>query len=145
VYGVVICPKCRRPQGVRLEAKTASCQCGKRLYIQRLKVLVTMDSARDLPGAVGRVRAQMAGQLEEVEEALTEGARRVSSGPGAVSRSSYEKALETLRSLSEGEGFQVSQAEKVLSSLGLPATEVVEALIREGLIYEVRRGRFKVV
>lgn len=141
VYGVVLCPRCKQPRGVRLQAKTATCQCGKTLHIQRLRVLIRTDSAADLPTVVGRIRAQMAGRLEEFEEAMLSG-ERVPVPRG--SPNSLEKVLEALRSLST-EGFTASEAERVLNSMGLEGARILEALIREGLVYEVGNGRYRLV
>jgi hypothetical protein len=150
MYGVVVCPKCRRPRGVLLKAKTATCQCGKRLYVQRLRVLFTTEEPRELPEAIGRLRAKLSGHLEEFEEAVRDPQWADVTVPSPTSGHGSERrrrqALEVLRSLSrERDGFRMADAEEALASLDLRAADVVDALLQEGLIYEVRRGRYRFV
>ncbi|MCJ2520201.1 MAG: DUF1922 domain-containing protein [Candidatus Thermoplasmatota archaeon] len=151
MYGVVVCPKCQRPLGVRLGSKTTSCQCGKRIYINRMKVLFSTDEPRELPLALGRIRAQLSGSLREFEEALEEEARPKAPdarGPqGRLhSKDKKERALEVLRSLSEaGGGFELSTAEEALEQSGLKGSAILEALLRENLVYESKRGLYRVV
>ncbi|MFQ5837943.1 MAG: hypothetical protein ACE5HJ_04095 [Thermoplasmata archaeon] len=145
------CPKCQRLKGVRLEAKTTTCQCGKKLYIQRLKVLFSTEEPRELPEALGRLRAALSGHLEEFEEELERRVRTKASQDSATphgppSKGKLERALEALRSLSEQyDGFEMSQAEKVLQALDLKPSEVMGALLRENLLYETRKGVYRVL
>ncbi len=146
-YGVILCPRCGRALGVRLGAKTASCQCGKSIPVPSMKVLFATEDPRELPEALGRIRAQQAGQLQDFEEAL-EGAESGGHGDsgttGGRGRDPREEALRTLRSLSE-RGFTISDAERALRKHGLRGREIVEALQRENLLYEFRPGLYRVV
>lgn len=54
--------------------------------------------------------------------------------------------MEVLRSLSEaGGGFELSMAEEALEQSGLKGSAILEALLRENLVYESKRGLYRVV
>lgn len=144
MYGVIVCPKCKRPQAVRLPAKTRTCQCGKRIILARTRILHSTDEPRELPEVLGRLRAQLSGRMEEFEGALQAGAALETKG--YLSRREREKiALETLRDIGEKEGsFDRERAETELKDLGLEP-ELLETFLRENVLYEVRLGHYRVV
>ncbi len=150
MYGIVVCPKCGRPQGVRLSSKTATCQCGKRLVLRNMNVLFSTKEARELPEALGRVRAQLSGNLADFEAAIES---RREQGPSRQrvpgdrrNEGPLERAMKVLRDLNaERKGFDLHQAEEALLARGLDAADILAALLREGLIYEFERGFYRPV
>lgn len=149
MYGIVTCPKCGRPQGVRLSFKTATCQCGRRMVLGNMKVLFSTKEARELPEALGRLRAQLSGDLADFEAAIEgqeQGPARRRFPDDSRNEGPLERALEVLRDLdTERKGFNLHQAEEVLVARGLDAPDIIAALLREGLIYEFERGVYRPV
>ncbi len=149
MYGVVLCPKCRRPRGVNLDSKTVTCHCGNRIPIGRVKVIFETENPRELPEALGRIRAELSGQLQEFEETFMEVVRpeppgRKRSGDARDDESRDKMALKVLRTISDEEGgFELSRAERELDALGLRGAKVLEALIKENLLYEFKKGFYR--
>src|SRR3989441_6464028 len=75
MYGVVVCPRCKRAKGVNLKQKTTTCQCGFVIHIVPARIRGRAESARELAPLVGKVSAELAGGTEEYRR-----------GPAAVSR-----------------------------------------------------------
>lgn len=112
-----------------------------------MKPLFVTENPRELPEALGRIRADLAGRGPEFDEALEAG-RRTESGAkaprGVRSPEAREAALEVLRGLeAEGPGFDLGQAERALEAAGL-AAQLLEGLLEESLLYEVGHGRYRV-
>lgn len=115
-----------------------------------MKVLFSTEEARELPEAIGRVRAQLSGGLTEFEEAIEslqqQDIARGRSPDDFRTEGPLETALEILRDLDNTLGdFDLHQAEEALAARGLDASKVVAALLRKGLIYESERGVYKPV
>ncbi len=144
------CPACGRPRGVRLAAKTATCTCGKRIPVPQMKPLFSTDNPRELPEALGRIRAELAGRGQEFQDAVEAG-RSSSEPPGRGGGRTRgpgmrEAALQVLQALEEGDqGFDLKEAERALGAAGFAADAVLEALREENLLYEVGSGRFRLV
>src|SRR5256712_2608844 len=65
MYGVVVCPRCKRAKGVNLKQKTTTCQCGFDIHIVPARIRGRAESARELAPLVGKVSAELAGGTEE--------------------------------------------------------------------------------
>src|SRR5439155_218726 len=62
MYGVIVCPRCKRAKGVDLKQKTTTCACGFEIRIAPSRVRARADTARELASLVGQVSAELAGQ-----------------------------------------------------------------------------------
>src|SRR3989449_5232958 len=69
MYGVVVCPRCKRAKGVNLKQKTTTCQCGFDIHIVPARIRGRAESARELAPLVGKVSAELAGGTEEYRRA----------------------------------------------------------------------------
>src|SRR2546422_6990724 len=76
MYGVVVCPRCKRAKGVNLKQKTTTCQCGFDIHIVPARIRGRAESARELAPLVGKVSAELAGGTEEYRRAHAPGRRR---------------------------------------------------------------------
>src|SRR2546428_2070470 len=65
MYGVVVCPRCKRAKGANLKQKTTTCQCGFDIHIVPARIRGRAESARELAPLVGKVSAELAGGTEE--------------------------------------------------------------------------------
>src|SRR2546422_7242854 len=75
MYGVVVCPRCKRAKGVNLKQKTTTCQCGFDIHIVPARIRGRAESARELAPLVGKVSAELAGGTEEYRRAQAPGSR----------------------------------------------------------------------
>src|SRR2546428_8308005 len=76
MYGVVVCPRCKRAKGVNLKQKTTTCQCGFDIHIVPARIRGRAESARELAPLVGKVSAELAGGTEEYRRGQAPGRRR---------------------------------------------------------------------
>src|SRR3989449_10998748 len=70
MYGVVVCPRCKRAKGVNLKQKTTTCQCGFEIYVVPARVRARAETARELAPLVGQVSAEIAGGTEAYRRAV---------------------------------------------------------------------------
>src|SRR2546426_12200932 len=75
MYGVVVCPRCKRAKGVNLKQKTTTCQCGFDIHIVPARIRGRAESARELAPLVGKVSAELAGGTEEYRRGHAPGRR----------------------------------------------------------------------
>src|SRR6266480_6501626 len=69
MYGVVVCPRCKRAKGVDLKQKTTTCLCGFEIRVVPARVRARANTARELAPLVGQVSAEIAGGLKAYREA----------------------------------------------------------------------------
>jgi hypothetical protein len=157
-FGVVICPKCHHPRGVRLNAKQSGCfNCNYTFKIKDLKRFYETDSESALAESVGRLNAKLQGGLEiyldfleeyenvpaEVEQ--LEPHKRIASKLRDINE--LDKRLEKLAfelSIELGE-FSDEDIFDVLGELGISesqAKKMLKTLLDNNLIYEPRQGIF---
>jgi hypothetical protein len=67
MYGVLVCPRCKRAKGVNLKQKTTTCQCGFEIHVVPARIRARAETARELAPLVGKVSAELAGGTEELE------------------------------------------------------------------------------
>ncbi|HEX9340263.1 MAG TPA: DUF1922 domain-containing protein [Thermoplasmata archaeon] len=154
MYGVIVCPRCRRAKGVDLRQKTTSCACGFEIRVMPARVRARADSPRELAPLVARVSAEIAGGAREFERALAPGkrarsrdvhARVVAAVPRQGDRSVRVRtaAVELSREL---ELFTLDDWNKVLSGLGIPDPQAaLDALIQANVVFEPKRGFYRTV
>src|SRR5438093_11442475 len=70
MYGVVVCPRCKRAKGVNLKQKTTTWQCGFEIHVVPARVRARAETARELAPLVGQVSSELAGGTEEYRRAL---------------------------------------------------------------------------
>jgi len=154
MYGVVVCPRCKRARGVDLRHKTATCSCGFEIHVVPARVRGRAETARELAPLVGRINAQLAGGLRTVERdtAPTKRARirnvhaRVAAAvPKRGDRGTRIRiaAIELTREL---ELFTLEDWAEVLRALGIPdAEESLQVLLRTNVVFEPKAGFYRTV
>ncbi len=63
MYGVVVCPRCKRAKGVDLKQKTTSCSCGFEIRVLPVRVKARAETARELAPLVARVNAELVARI----------------------------------------------------------------------------------
>src|SRR5437867_12706940 len=76
MYGVVVCPRCKRAKGVNLKQKTTTCQCGFEIHVVPARVRARAETARALAPLVVQVSAELAGGSEDYRRARAPARRR---------------------------------------------------------------------
>jgi len=154
MYGVVVCPRCKRAKGVDLKQKTTTCLCGFEIRVVPSLVRARANTARELAPLVGQVSAEIAGGLKAYREAAAP-VRRIrprdvhlrvigiaSKAQGRANRV-RAAAVELTREL---EVFSMPDWERVLAGLGIPhPEEALAALVRANLVLEPTSGFYRAV
>ena len=154
MYGVVVCPRCKRAKGVDLKQKTTTCLCGFEIRVVPSRVRARANTARELAPLVGQVSAEIAGGLKAYREAAAP-VRRIRPrdvhlrGIGIASKAQGRAnrvraaAVELTREL---EVFSMPDWERVLAGLGIPhPEEALAALVRANLVLEPTSGFYRAV
>ena len=154
MYGVVVCPRCKRAKGVDLKQKTTTCLCGFEIRVVPSRVRARANTARELAPLVGEVSAEIAGGLKAYREAAAP-VRRIRPrdvhlrviGIASKARDRANRvraaAVELTREL---EVFSMPDWERVLAGLGIPhPEEALAALVRANLVLEPTSGFYRAV
>ncbi|UCH89141.1 MAG: hypothetical protein JSV49_00385 [Thermoplasmata archaeon] len=160
-YGVVVCPKCHYPRGIKLGTKKSSCyHCSYNFTVKNLKIFYMTESEAELSEAVGRLNAKLRGGLEEYLEFLEEyenvpvGYEQLEPHKRIAAKLMHipepKKRLERLAfELSvELNEFEEADMVKVLDELGIRgkrAENFMKSLVENNIIYEPRPGKYRIV
>jgi hypothetical protein len=154
MYGVIVCPRCKRAKGVDLKQKTTTCACGFEIRIAPSRVRARADTARELAPLVGQVSAELAGGLAAYQKAAEPAHRArsrdvhlrivgIASKPRDRSGRLRAAAVELTREL---EVFSLKDWTQVLAGLGIPEAETALAtLIRANFVMEPKDGFYRAV
>lgn len=154
MYGVVVCPQCKRAKGVNLKQKTTTCSCGFEIRVVPARIRARTDTARELAHLVGQVGAEIAGGTEAYRRAQAPVRRKRSRdvhvrviGIAAKARDRAGRvraaAIELTREL---EVFSLADWDRVLAGLGIPQPEeALAALVRDNAVFEPKAGFFRSV
>jgi hypothetical protein len=154
MYGVVVCPRCRRAKGVDLKQKTTTCSCGFEIHVVPARVRARAATARDLAPLVGQVAAEIAGGAAEVQRAMVPPrnprpsqvhARVIAAVPQRGDRSSKVRAA-AVELTNELELFTRDDWSRVLDGLGVPdADSALAVLLDANVVFEPKPGFFRAV
>ena len=154
MYGVVVCPRCKRAKGVDLKQKTTTCTCGFEIRVSSSRVGAQAATAHELARLVGQANAELRGGLDSYREAAAPLRRSRSRdvhvrvvGAAAKSRDRASRlraaAIELTREL---EVFSFGDWSRVLAGLGIPQPEeALATLVRANLVLEPREGFYRAV
>lgn len=154
MYGVVVCPNCRKAKGVALSQKTTTCACGFEILVVPAKVRTRVATARELAPLVGRTNARLAGGTQAYERDAASPRRRRSrdvyarvaaAATGAGDRAHRVRAA-AMELTKELEVFSTEDWRRTLEGLGIPdPDERLEELLRDSTVFEPRAGFFRAV
>jgi hypothetical protein len=154
MYGVLVCPRCKRAKGVDLKQKTTTCACGFEIRVRSARIRARAETARELAPLVGQVNAELAGGSAAYGRATTSVRRRrpqdphlrvlgIASKPRDRASRVRAAAVELTREL---EVFSLEDWRRVLAGLGIPqAEEALESLLRANLVMEPKAGFYRAV
>ena len=154
MYGVVICPRCKRAKGVDLKQKTTTCGCGFEIQLSPARIKARAETPRELAPLVGLVNAELAGGAKAVQQLLAPGRRRrprevharvIAAVPKTGDRTTRIRAA-AVELTNELEVFTREDWSRVLEGLGIPDPETaLESLIRANAVFEPREGFYRSV
>ncbi len=154
MYGVIVCPRCKRGKGVDLKQKTTTCACGFEIHVAPARVRARAATARELAPLVGQVNAELAGGAREVRQALAAPrrprprevhARVIAAVPRAGDRITRIRAA-AVELTDELEVFTKDDWARVLAGLGISDAEVaLESLLLANAVFEPREGFYRAV
>jgi Domain of unknown function (DUF1922) len=154
MYGVVVCPRCKRAKGVNLKQQTTTCACGFEIRVVSARIRARAESARELAPLVGQVSAEIAGGTEAYQRASAPVRRKrsrdvhvrvIAVAAKARDRASQVRAaaIELTREL---EVFSMSDWDRVLAGLGIPQPEeALATLLRNNAVFEPKTGFYRSV
>ena len=154
MYGVLVCPRCKRAKGVNLDRKTTTCACGFTIRVAPARIRARAESAREIVSLVGEVNAEMAGGLEAYRRATVPPRRKrprdvhvrvVGLASKSSDRTSRLRAAAT-ELTRELEVFSLDDWNRVLDGLGIARPEeALGALVRDNIVYEPKAGFYRAV
>lgn len=154
MFGVVVCPRCRKAKGVDLKKKTTTCACGFEIRIVPDRIHARAGTARELASMVGRLNAEIAGGLDAYERAAAPRkrarirdvhARVIAAVPRSGDRATRFRAA-AIELSKELELFTLEDWGKVMAGLGMPKAEsALDALIRSNVVFEPKAGYYRTV
>ncbi len=154
MYGVVVCPRCKRAKGVDLKQKTTTCPCGFEIHVTPAKVRARAATPRELAPLVGQANAELAGGTRAVQQILAPPkqprpkevhARVIAAVPKSGDRTTRIRAA-AVELTSELEVFTREDWSRVLDGLGIPEAEkALESLVHANAVFEPKEGFFRAV
>jgi len=154
MYGVVVCPRCKRAKGVDLKQKTTTCACGFEIRLAPGRIRTRAATARELPPLVGQVNAELAGGTRAVQQAFAlprrprpkeVHARVIAAVPKSGDRASRIRAA-AVELTNELEVFTKDDWSRILEGLGIPDAETaLESLLRANAVFEPKEGFYRAV
>lgn len=154
MYGVVVCPRCKRAKGVDLKQKTTTCACGFEIRVLPSRIRGRAATARELAPLVGQVNAELAGGAKVVQKAFAPPkkarprevhARIIAAIPTQGDRSSKVRSA-AVELTSELELFTRDDWTQVLDGLGLADAEgALAVLLIANVVFEPKPGFYRAV
>ncbi len=154
MYGVVVCPRCKRAKGVDLKQRTTTCACGFTIHVAPARVKAKAATPRDLAPLVGQVNAELAGGTRAVQQLLAPPkrprqrdvhARVIAAVPKQGDRNARIRAA-AAELTNELEVFTRDDWARVLEGLGIPDPEnALESLVRSNAVFEPKEGFYRAV
>lgn len=154
MFGVVVCPRCKRAKGVDLKQKTTTCPCGFEIRVLPSRVRARVETGRELVEAVRRVQAELQGGLAVYERAIAPPRRKrigdVHARVAAVAKKAGDRA-HRIRAAAEAltqelEVFSYEDMRAVLTALGIhDVDDSLDELLRANVVYEPREGFYRAV
>jgi hypothetical protein len=154
MYGVVVCPRCKRAKGVDLKQKNTTCPCGFTIRVIPAKAKARAVTPRELAPLVARANAELGGGLKIVDHDMAPTkrprirdvhARIVAAVPERGDRATRIRAA-ALELTKELQIFTLEDWSRVLAGLGIPEPEAaLEALIRNNAVFQPKEGYYRIV
>ena len=161
-FGVIQCSRCKTAKGIRLNTKSTKCpKCGKRMDLQKTKLLCKVDNEKELALVIMRYNTKLEGGEEVYAQDLSI-AKGESLNSNANVLDIYEliaKRLSSIKARDEkilaaakelcrvlGE-FTEEDLGEVLKRIGLKGDVLLEKyipkLMDNNVIYEPKRGVYR--
>ena len=154
MYGVIVCPRCKRAKGVDLKQKTTTCSCGFEIRVAPAKIRGRAATARELAPLVGQVNAELAGGAKEVQKLMAPPrmarprdvhARVIAAIQDRGDRATKMRAA-AVELTREVELFTRDDWTKVLEGIGVPDPDgALAVLLDANVVFEPKPGFYRVV
>jgi len=154
MYGVIVCPRCKRAKGVDLKQKTTTCSCGFEMRVAPAKIRGRAATARELAPLVGQVNAELAGGAKEVQKLMAPTrlarprdvhARVIAAIQDRGDRATKMRAA-AVELTREVELFTRDDWTKVLEGIGVPDPDgALAVLLDANVVFEPKPGFYRVV
>jgi hypothetical protein len=151
MFGIVVCPRCKRAKGVDLEKKKTTCDCGLEIRITANRTTFETSDARELAAAVGRTQADIHGGTKAVETASRPKKRSKDAFARVIADASRGDRRQRMRLAAEGLArefvlFTAEDWRRVAEALAIPdPNDALDELTRGNVLYEPRPGYYRTV
>lgn len=151
MFGIVVCPRCKRAKGVDLEKKTTTCDCGFEIRVAASRSTFETPDARELAAAVGRTQAELRGGTKAVADAAPRKRRSRDAFARVIADASRGDRRQRIRVAAEGLArefvlFTAEDWRRVAEALAIPdPDDALEELTRGNVVYEPKPGYFRTV
>ena len=70
-YGVVVCPKCRKPKAVILSFKTSKCiNCNSVIHLEKVNIIYKSNSGSEVRSVIGLINAENNGKYYDLKKMI---------------------------------------------------------------------------
>ncbi|MGD1059856.1 MAG: hypothetical protein ABR879_00140 [Methanomassiliicoccales archaeon] len=144
MFGVVVCPKCKKARGVVLGSARARCpRCGHSIDLSKARVFYKTDSQAELAEAVKKMMDRLNEGIEEID--VERKRRRPFEKKEVRTRRTEDSLLAAVRELSERLGtFGPEDFAKSIETKDVEeASKLIDNMLAQGLLLEPRPGRYR--
>ncbi|MDD1769981.1 MAG: DUF1922 domain-containing protein [Methanomassiliicoccales archaeon] len=144
MFGVVVCPKCKKARGVVLGSARARCpRCGHSIDLSRARVFYKTDSQTELAEAVKKMMDRLSEGIEEID--VERKRRRPVPAKETRKRRTEESLVAVAKELTLSLGsFEVMDFASSLEIKNAEeASKLIDAMLAQGLLLEPRPGRYR--
>lgn len=151
MFGVIVCPKCHKVKGVDLSVERSKCtRCGFSIDVGKAKVYYKTERRGELSEAVRQKEKEIVTRFEDGELVRTfdvdvkEELKKEEKASPPVN--TEEGLRQVVKDISDEKGeFSINQLKKELGLGEEELEDMVEKMLRSGLIYEPRTGKYRVI
>jgi len=144
MFGVVVCPKCKKARGVVLGSARAKCpRCGHSIDLSKARVFYKTEKQAELAEAVKKMNDRLSEGIEDID--VERKRRRSVTKKETKARRTEDSLVALAKELTESSGsFSLEDFARGLELKDEEeASRLVEAMLAQGLLVEPRPGRYR--
>jgi len=144
MFGVVVCPKCKKARGVVIGSARAKCpRCGHSIDLSKARIFYKTDSQAELAEAVKKMMDRLSEGIEDID--VERKRRRPVVKKETRPRRTEDSLVAVAKQLTTRQGtFAVEDFASALEIKDVEAaSKLIDALLAQGLLLEPRPGRYR--
>ena len=144
MFGVVVCPKCKKARGVIIGSAKAKCpRCGHSIDLSKARVFYKTDSQAELAEAAKKMMDRLSEGIEDID--VERKRRRPVVKKETRPRRTEDSLVAVAKQLTMAQGtFAVEDFANGLEIKDVVvASKLIDAMLAQGLLLEPRPGRYR--